>query len=255
MALKSHTSFAAIAGICALGTFAFSGQCHAGLTPPALDFTLQINSNTPITIVPTNVGPNGQGQWHWWGSYGNENWTLQSDIIGGHSGSPFGGGGDMISAFMALQNLTANTNTYTITVNMAIDPIAIATFMDGSVGGSVTDSNGNGQAVAAAVSGGSMYIGLINAAGVASTALLEYPYSASVINSGGTESIGPASFGQPSPIFGPSGVNSIGIQLQVTLTPGDTVVMSSFFRVEPIPAPAGLALLGLAGLAGSRRRR
>jgi LPXTG-motif cell wall-anchored protein len=47
----------------------------------------------------------------------------------------------------------------------------------------------------------------------------------------------------------------IGIQLQFILSAGDSVAISSYFEVQPIPAPAGLALLGLAGITARRRRR
>jgi MYXO-CTERM domain-containing protein len=48
---------------------------------------------------------------------------------------------------------------------------------------------------------------------------------------------------------------TIGIQLDFILSAGDSVAITSYFQVDPVPAPAGLALLGLAGLGGRRRRR
>ena len=59
----------------------------------------------------------------------------------------------IVNAFIAFQNNTAVTNTYTIIVSLPVAPIGPGSLMDGSVGGSVTDANGNGFAQVA-TSGG-----------------------------------------------------------------------------------------------------
>jgi len=88
---------------------------------------------------------------------------------------------------------------------------------------------------------------------LASTALLD-PYANSALF--GTFVIGPDSFGLPGlTTAGPAVVTSIGIQLQFTLSAFDSISLTSFYQVEPVPAPAGLAVLGLAGLVGFGRRR
>ena len=58
--------------------------------------------------------------------------------------------------------------------------------------------------------------------------------------------------GQTGPLAGIS-PTSIGIRLDFDLTPGETVTFNGAFAF--VPAPGCLALLGLAGLTGSRRRR
>lgn len=50
-----------------------------------------------------------------------------------------------------------------------------------------------------------------------------------------------------------AGAASIGVRLEFLLTPGDTVTTSGIFAA--IPAPSALALLGVGGLLGGRRRR
>jgi MYXO-CTERM domain-containing protein len=46
-----------------------------------------------------------------------------------------------------------------------------------------------------------------------------------------------------------------GLELTFTTAAGDTVFGGGDFTTNPVPAPGALALLGLAGLAGTRRRR
>ena len=46
---------------------------------------------------------------------------------------------------------------------------------------------------------------------------------------------------------------SIGVNLNFTLSPGETLGITGNFTIAP--APGALALLGIAGLAGRRRRR
>jgi uncharacterized protein (TIGR03382 family) len=54
---------------------------------------------------------------------------------------------------------------------------------------------------------------------------------------------------------GPSVASTLGINHNFTLTDGDNVNFVGSFIVEEIPAPGGVALFGLAGLAAARRRR
>lgn len=218
---------------------------YAGLTPPDLTFYLQVNGENPLYFFPTAT-QTGPTSWNWSGNYEGTGWAMPSFSINADTDP-------MVNANITFTNNTLTTQTYTIVVTLPVDPIGPGSLMDGSMGGSITDSNGNGVATVAATAGGAIYSALIDGNVVAT--LLNDPFSASPANSGGTQTYGPASFGQPTPIGGPSVNTDIGIRLRFTLTPGDSVAMTSFFRVEPVPAPAGLALLALAGLAGSRRRR
>ena len=236
------------------GLFAAAALClsaNAGVVAPDLQFYLQVGDANPIEFYPVGT-PTGPDTWHWEGGYTDPNgqWDMPLFSIDGDTDP-------MVNSFIAFQNNSGVTQIYTITVLLPVAPIPGASLMDGSVGGSVTDANGSGSATAAAIAGSSIYQGLVDSApafGPAS-ALLPFPYAATVPVSGGTSSIGPASFGQPVPIPGPGVATNIGIQLQFSLTAGDSIAMTSFFRVVPVPTPGALALLGVAGLVTRRRRR
>jgi hypothetical protein len=55
------------------------------------------------------------------------------------------------------------------------------------------------------------------------------------------------------PGVSPGGAQTLGVKLEFLLTPGDSVTTSGIFAA--IPAPSALALLGVGGLLGGRRRR
>ena len=50
-------------------------------------------------------------------------------------------------------------------------------------------------------------------------------------------------------------VTDISSRFRFSLTPGDVAGGTSFFRVQPVPGPAGAGMLMVAGLAALRRRR
>jgi hypothetical protein len=246
LSLRSSRAVAVAATLIASGLLAASS--HAGIIVPDLTMSVSANGGAAQVFHPGGTSSGGTG-YNWNGSVGGANWGMLFNIDGNTD--------PIITSNITFTNNTANTNNYVIVVNLPVPGIAAPSLMDGSVGGSVTDANGNGFAQGAALAGSSMYVGLIDGNPVNTTALLGFPYAATFAGpgTGGTAIIGPSSFGQPFPINGPAVVGSIGIRLEFSLTAGDSIAMTSFFRVEPVPAPGALALLGLAGLAGGKRRR
>jgi len=158
-----------------------------------------------------------------------------------------------VIANLVVTNTTLVTQTYSLSVVLPTTLLANAC-IGGSISGSVTDLNGNGATLAAPANGG-IYSALIDGSPVMQ--LLTDPFSVSTGN-WQSATVGPASFGNPIPSmpYAPGVANSIGINITFTLSAGDSATFTSIFVVEEcIPAPAALALFGLAGLAGTRRRR
>ena len=69
---------------------------------------------------------------------------------------------------------------------------------------------------------------------------------------GGTDD--ESSFGSPIPEIGPAALDSIGIEINFSLTQLDQVSITSVFHVVGIPAPGVIGLLAV-GAVGTRRRR
>ena len=70
-----------------------------------------------------------------------------------------------------------------------------------------------------------------------------------------TTNIPLVTFGSPVPIPGPGVTTNIGIRLDFTLTAFDRATFTSNFLVTPEPHTGALMALGLAVLAGAKRRR
>lgn len=161
--------------------------------------------------------------------------------------------------FVTLVIDITNTSTGTMTfgvnsatpVSPAISPTSI---MDGTMNGTVTDSNGSGSATLGTFSSFAMYEALIDGTGVQQLA----PSGSSLTCGSGGGCSGsflfPLTFG---PTGGPAVAGNIGINNIFTLTPGDTVHLESFFQVTAVPVPAAVWLFGsgLLGLAGVARRK
>jgi hypothetical protein len=149
----------------------------------------------------------------------------------------------------AIQNNTAADQTYIFSALLPVPAQGPQLVLSGSVGGSVTDVNGDGATLTD--NGNPIYTSILDGAFVQT--LLDPPQSYTT-GAFGSEVVGPASFG-PIPFGGPVN-NFIGVTIQFTLSAGDIASFTSVFNVEPIPEPGTLLLLGsgLVGLIGFSRR-
>lgn len=192
------------------------------------------------------MSDNGDGTFDFGALEQNDFATI--DISGTAKEDPF------IIANLVVTNNSAFTETFTLTVNLPVNPtLPGGVVMGGSVTGTLTSLTDDGATLAAAQNS-SIYTALIDNNPVQT--LLSDPFSESV---GAFQSgvIGPASFGDPIPSMpGPPVLDSIGITLEFTLSAGDSASFTSIFVVEEaVPGVGAFALIGVAGLVSRRRRR
>ncbi|MCA9286889.1 MAG: hypothetical protein KDA22_16820 [Phycisphaerales bacterium] len=232
---KFSATIAIAAAIGLPATFAAAG------TPPAVEFQFSVNGEDPLTFNPdgTNVGGmiyNYQGQ-----QLGGD-WSLDYDINA--EADPF------ISGNIVVTNFGFATQTFSLTIILPVTPITPSTLIGGSVAGGIT-ADGSGGTLSSITPNSSIWSALIDGNTVASL-LTGGSATAGAFQSA---SIGPASFGAPIPsMVGPAINNTMAINISFALTAGDSASFTSVF-VAQVPAPAGLAIFGLVGFAGRRRRR
>lgn len=189
-------------------------------------------------------------------SGGSGDWMLQSTSLTLDSDPS-------VLAITAVTNTSAVTQTFVINVTLPIAPaFGPPSLIQGSISGSLTDTSSAtgfgtvGSASLAAVTGSSVYSGLIDGSSVRT--LLDDPFSVAVLVNNGSSVIGPADFGIPvRESIAVATTTDIGIELRFELSAGDSASFTSVFDVIPIPEPntAGLVGLGLMVFAVRRHRR
>lgn len=204
---------------------------------------------------------------------GETNWTEDgyhfsgSDISNGWSVNwSMRSSSSSISAQSLILNFTV-TNTsaleqtfFLFATDLLASPMMESSLVGGSVSGTYTDLNGDGVLVSAP-DAGSIYTAFVDATTVD-------PFDGMVVGTlldGATGSAGNflsgnfegSSFGDFPTIpgqMGPEALLNYGMILEFTVSAGDTVGLTSSMAIAA-PAPGALALLGLAGVCGRRRRR
>ncbi|HOB74670.1 MAG TPA: PEP-CTERM sorting domain-containing protein [Phycisphaerae bacterium] len=231
--------------ICALGVIAVAAVPSRAV-PLDLDLRwgASLSGHDKLDLAPRQIG---ETKYQATGTYfgPNEAWRLEYEILADTD--------PLVQAVFSITNQSAtNTQTYSLTVSMPVTPaLAPPNLMGGSVTGSLTDTGGGAMLTSNGAT--AVYTALIN--GVPVQTLLDSPYSVSAGAFQGVQ-IGPLDFGVPIPSAAAPNVSvdTIGIQLQFTLSPGDSASFTSVFVVEPVPEPTTMALLGLVSLAMCRRR-
>jgi MYXO-CTERM domain-containing protein len=188
---------------------------------------------------------------------GNRRWEDSGNVTGIEVGYALWWDADpFVFMSFSFQNNTGLDQEFFFSANNAIAPIVGDTQMGGSVTMSATDANPNGGPAVGPVTG-PLYRALVDGVGVQDMipAGTMYNYPAA----GGSLTTGVNSFGLPGlTVDGPDNpLLSIGLQHKVFIGNGDRITMNSSFVLESddIPAPGAIALLGIAGIAGRRRRR
>jgi len=236
------------------GVVSFGAVATAGMSVPALQVELFVNGDSAYEGTPNGepAGESSQGNGNMFsyvGSQSNSDWELNWDILA--DPDPF------INSNISVTNNMASTQTFMLNVSLPIAPSLPDSVLGGSVQGGIS-ADADGGTLSSA--GDSIYRALIDGSVFGEPAkLFDDPTSVTVgaFQSGSLMANGNTfdEFGTPIPSApGPAIANSIGIQLEFTLTPGDQASFTSTFVAE-IPTPGTLAVFGAAGLVIGRRRR
>lgn len=151
---------------------------------------------------------------------------------------------------IALTNNSGVAQTFIISVAIPIPAFAYDRAIASSVGISATDSNGNGLL---SVTSAALAEGQVN--GVSVLGMLD-PLGLTQAN---CSFVGPGcsattSENIPLQFLPPGSATLLGLKLQFTLSPGDSVAITSRFEIVPEPGTLLLVGLGALGLAMVRRR-
>lgn len=228
---------------------------QAGISlPQGWDIQVQANdgsawsaaANPDSWIATQTTGPDGTPRYRIQGAAVGNGFNFSFNTV--LDPDPF------ISSSFTIQNMAGFTQNFTVTTTLPVFPAFPGpNTMTGSVSGTVGDGdglldpNGNGATVTTQANGRPYYEALIDGLGARSLYTAPQVHTAPL---GLTSAIGTQNFiGEAAPgvLF------TIGIRNAFTLTSADNAAFTSTFLV--IPAPAGLAVVGLAGLAACRRRR
>ena len=203
-----------------------------------------VAANPQTFTITQEEGANGAIAYRVVGSHTTPNWSASWDMF--LDPDPF------VSSNFSITNNSGVLQTFTVTTTTPTIGLAGPTTMTGSVSGFVGDGNGqmdqfgNGATVRTAT-GSPFYEALVDGADVRSLYSDPQVFAAPL---GLTNGIPAQNFiGEA----GPALISSIGIRNVFQLTPGDNAGFTSTFLI--VPAPAGLGLLGVFGLAATRRRR
>lgn len=154
---------------------------------------------------------------------------------------------------ITLTNNSAVAQTFIISAALPIPAFGYDKAVFSSVGVTATDSNGNGSL---SVTSLSLFEGQVN--GVGALSLLD-PVSLTQANCSPFPNTNGCSASTTDGVVLqalPAGVaNLIGIKLQFTLSPGDSIGITSRFEIVPEPTTLLLMGMGVTGLALARRRR
>jgi hypothetical protein len=156
-----------------------------------------------------------------------------------------------IFATVSVLNNNAGTAQFTaLFTATGVGTSSNPTTTSGGVAGGATDNGGDATTTLGTVTGSAFYTALID--NVTYQTLYNFPFS----------------FAQPIPFlsgnfpdlsFGPQPgaaiVNSVGVQLDFTITGQDSASMSGTFELKPVPEPGTALLLGLGLVLMARRER
>ncbi len=193
----------------------------------------------------------------------NDTWEFNWDITVNSSfdaatNTSGGGGGPFIHlANLAVSNNTSENQIFWVLVTLELDaPINTPTFSRGDVATTIQSFTGVGATLQNITSGeyagDPIYEAFID--GNSTASLMDAPDG--TLNSTGFDTASADdSFGYDVPLATGPATDTLSIWLKVEVSALSVATVIGLYEVAPIPAPAGLALLALGGIAVRRRRR
>ncbi len=230
----------AVAGVQAgsVDPLGITANVQIGSVGGRADLILDVGSSS--TVVDNNDGSSS-----YQGLFTNDDYEVRWDLLGDPD--------PIVSGTMGFFNNLNVPKIFTFNVTQPVSVTYASTLTGGSVGGSVTDGNLSGTATVSTLPGLPLYMSLID--GVNWQPLHADPFSVTATG-GGTALIPAANFGFPIPSLpGPALNTSIGVQINLVVSPGDLAVVTFNFTVVPEPSSIALGMSALVGLAVLVRRR
>jgi hypothetical protein len=157
----------------------------------------------------------------------------------------------LISGNLAVENSFLNTVDVQLEVILPVAAGGPGSLMAGSAAIGLT-TNADGGSLQS-LAGTPVWQGLLDGSPAGPAGLFFDPFD--ITHTGLGSSSADASFGLPGGVPGGFLANSIGIDINFSLTSLDQASITSVFNVVPIPGPGGLVVFAAAGLVTRRRRR
>jgi len=224
--------------------FLIAGSAEAGSILPGFSYTVAVDGTVDASFDP-GAGSNPSATvFEWSGTHTSAGaWSFDQGYTATVDTDQ-----RRVSLAFGFQNLDLVTHEYTVNLVAPVD-MAGSTLYGGFASGTVDDT-GDGSALLTAGAGVPTFSGNIDGTGVLGL-LNDLNVPVSGLGSGGT--FAETSFPPGPSTPGPGIASDIGITVTFSLSPGDIASFNTAFIVTP--APGAFALLGLAGLVSSRRRR
>jgi hypothetical protein len=160
------------------------------------------------------------------------------------------GGFEILASTLGVTNTGETDSIFGLDILLPVDLGVNSAFYGGSIGGSITGGSFGGL-LSTVDDNTALWTAMVDGGFLASLIDAPFELTSAAFGSADLES---ASFGDPIPSLEGAGAReSMSLHLDFVLGAGTTFAITSNY-VAQIPAPAGIALLGVAGLARRRRR-
>ncbi len=158
----------------------------------------------------------------------------------------------LITGNLTVENPFLPTVDITLVVMLPILPqLGLGSEMQGSAAVGLTTDAGGGSL--STFGGKPLWQGLLDGTPAGNAASLFFdPFALTNSTIGSSSSSG--NFGVPFPVVGPPVLNSIGIEINFSLTQLDQASITSVFNVVPAPGVVGLLAVGALGVRRRRRK-